>query len=202
MPSFTIHEAVAKEMNKELKKDDLLFTIGSIAPDCWRNATKFGYEDRTLSHFTNKELNKDNEDYELFYKKYNKYLDDPFYLGYLLHLITDTYWRDTIYPEYHKLAKEGVKREDIRSDSHYIDQELAKYYKFSIFDTANINIHSNIEELDLTGLNGTLNYVNEVLSKRKSGKSKYITLDITIRSVNRTIEYIKKELERLSKIYD
>ena len=49
MPSFIIHASVAKEYNKKHKLDDLLFIVGSIAPDCWRNSKLFGYENRYLS---------------------------------------------------------------------------------------------------------------------------------------------------------
>ena len=59
-----------EKYNKKHKLDDLLFIVGSIAPDCWRNSKLFGYENRYLSHFTNTQLNNENEDYQMFFLKY------------------------------------------------------------------------------------------------------------------------------------
>ena len=84
MASSMIHLAVAKEVNKELKRDYRKLYIGSIAPDISKNIG----ETKEFSHFL------DNPDIDIpnldrFLEKYKKYLYDDFVMGYYLHLITD-----------------------------------------------------------------------------------------------------------------
>ena len=50
MPSARIHEAIAKKINKEIRMDELLLRIGTVAPDSWRNALpKSSNKDKYLS---------------------------------------------------------------------------------------------------------------------------------------------------------
>lgn len=67
MPPFTIHAAVAKELNKELILNEEEFLVGSIAADCWRNNRE--KTNRYLSHFQSDKLGFDNENYDYFYDK-------------------------------------------------------------------------------------------------------------------------------------
>ena len=210
MPSFIIHASVAKEYNKKHKLDDLLFIVGSIAPDCWRNSKLFGYENRYLSHFTNTQLNNENEDYQMFFLKYHNHLDNPFYLGYLIHLITDTFWRDVIYKEYELIINKKMDKEKlnnyIRNENHYLDSSLIKYYQlkeFPIYESQIPLFNASIDEIDLTGLfgpSGTLAYANNIINNKENNKPKYINFEHLLNDINRTVEYVEKELNRLKTI--
>lgn len=98
MPPAKVHEVIAKEMNKNYKYDELLLRIGSVAPDCWRNVSlSSGIKDKYFTHFWNYRSNeKQANDYEEFYFKYYDYMSNPICFGYLLHLITDQYWKTNI----------------------------------------------------------------------------------------------------------
>ncbi len=179
MPSFTIHEAVALEVNKKLKLPEEELLLGSIAPDCWRNAKIFGKEDRTLSHFSTKESY--DEKYWLFYKKYKEKLSNPFVMGYLIHLMTDYYWRiivtnrlkfnldnkvvyrnkdGTIYDTSND--KNSFKYEN--KNIHGLDRDLFAYYKIKkMRHIEELNITNPIEEIDMTGLNDTIDYANRMI---------------------------------------
>ena len=93
MPASAIHMSVANIINKKLKQPSFEFTIGNIAPDCWRHSLL--HNDKHLSHFsTDTEINGIKmkiENYEKFIEKYKNKLDDPFVLGYLTPLMTDNY---------------------------------------------------------------------------------------------------------------
>ena len=207
MPSFIIHASVAKEYNKKNNLDDLLFTIGSIAPDCWRNSKLFGYENRYLSHFTIIQINNENEDYQRFFLKYRNQINNPFYLGYLIHLITDTFWRNVIYKEYAHIINKEMDKEElnnfIRKENHYLDSSLINYYHFKEFPIYESQIPSfdvNIDEIDLTGLfgpSGTLAYANKIISNHENKESKYISFDHLLNDINRTVDYVEKEINRL-----
>ena len=123
--------------------------------------------------------------YTEFYLKYYNHLENPFYFGYLLHLITDQYWKSTIDPKYFYeengipkcRLKNGTTIEDKDWFSYYetlkIQKRLAKEYHLSLLPTKKEdipNFECNIDELNLNGLfgsNGTVNYINTKLNTRK-----------------------------------
>lgn len=84
MASSVIHICVAKKINETLKLNEQQFYLGSIAPDI----SKFIGEPREKTHFIT-ELNSDVPNISLFLEKYKSYLNDPFVLGYFVHLYTD-----------------------------------------------------------------------------------------------------------------
>ena len=86
MASAIIHIAVAKEINKHLHCDEKQLLLGSIAPDL----SKQTGSSRIQSHFQIEEEEPPHLD--LFLEKYENQLDNPFLLGYYIHLYTDYLW--------------------------------------------------------------------------------------------------------------
>ena len=189
MPSFIIHEAVGKELSKKLSVDKDIFLIGNIAPDCWRNAENFGFENRRLSHFQPLDLNVfEHENYELFYSKYKNALYNSFHLGYLTHLITDNYCR-------HK----GYFYKNENREIHDIDIPLIEHYKLEklpLIDELE-DFSSSIEELDITGLNGTIIYTNDILDNPKELTESEFKIDIVSKQIDEVCNYVLSELDRL-----
>ena len=87
MASSVIHIAVAKEINKKLKRDEQKLFIGTIAPDI----SKLIGENKVKSHFLGSEKT-DRPDLYKFLAKYKNYLYDDFVMGYYIHLFTDFLW--------------------------------------------------------------------------------------------------------------
>lgn len=221
MPSARIHEAIAKEINKEFNMDEILLRVGTVAPDSWRNVeTKDGFKDKNITHFWDFRI-KDGEanNYEEFYLKYYNNLENPFYFGYLLHLITDQYWKTYVDPIYffnedgiNKVKlKDGSSHEDKNWYSYYedlkIQKQLCKTYnlgKLPIEEKDIPNFECEIDELNLTGLfgtHGTLNYINnKIMPEEKIEESKIFDLDDFVKYINDTINFIKKELVNLAKL--
>ena len=67
-------------------------------------------KDKYLTHFWDFRI-KDGQanDYQEFYLKYYNKLNNPFYFGYLVHLIVDQYWKTYIDPKFEAL-KNGIHR--------------------------------------------------------------------------------------------
>lgn len=89
MASAIIHICVAKEINKILKVDEKQLFLGSIAPDI---SKQIG-QTKEKSHF----LSTPKEDVPnifAFLEKYQTQLENPFLLGYFIHLYTDKLWFD------------------------------------------------------------------------------------------------------------
>lgn len=87
MASSVIHLAVAKEINKVLRFDEEKLLIGSIARDI---AKCIGRKKYTTHFLPN--TGTDIPDLNLFLEKYEDKLNDPFVLGYYIHLYTDYFW--------------------------------------------------------------------------------------------------------------
>ena len=99
MPSWNIHLAVAKEVNKKLKLDKNSFYFGNTVPDIDYNMKLT----RKETHYYNipcpncpKEIL---PDINLFLKDYQDKLQNPLIMGIYVHLLTDYYFNSKIYPK-------------------------------------------------------------------------------------------------------
>ena len=87
MASAIIHIAVAKEINKKLNMNEKELFLGTIAPDIRKHLG----ETKVKSHFlTENSTNLPNLKY--FLSKYQSNLNNPFIMGYYIHLFTDYLW--------------------------------------------------------------------------------------------------------------
>lgn len=107
MASAIIHIAITNNLNKKLKRDKTKILIGTIAPDI----AKMLGETKKRSHFQ-KEDHDNIPRLNLFLKKYQKYLDDDFVLGYYIHLFVDYLWFKYFIPEIINNDKKLIKRLD------------------------------------------------------------------------------------------
>ena len=221
MPSARIHEAIAKEVNKKFNMNDLLLRIGTVAPDCWRNVTEeSGIKDKYLSHFWNFRVKQGQaNDYEEFYLKYYNHLCEPFYFGYLIHLIVDQYWKTNIDSRYeikkngtkYVKLKDGTLRKDENWFSYFeglkMQKQIAKIYNLGFFPINSNEINNfecSIDEVNLTGLfgeKGTLSYINkEIMPSTNDEESVIYDNDSIIMAIKETTNFVFKELERLKKL--
>ena len=224
MPSARIHEVIIKEINKDYDFDELLLRIGTIAPDSWRNIRlKHDIKNKYASHFLDFR-EKDNLAYNYveFYLKYYKNLSNPFYFGYLVHLIVDKYWKKNIDKRFYKINKYGkaYKFRDgsykkissffLYKDSLKMQSTLAYIYKLSdlpINREYYKHLECNIDELNLDGLfdeDGSLGYIKkDILPKNYESEIAIYDVDLIIKYINETVNFVKEELERLKQIkYD
>ena len=216
MPPARIHEAIAKEINKNKNYDELLLRIGTVAPDSWRNV-ETGIKDKYTTHFWNFKIKEGQaNDYQEFYLKYYNDLSNPFYFGYLIHLIVDQYWKTNIDPLYiteqngikgFKL-KDGTFKEDKDNWSYYdslkMQRQIAKIYNLDKFPIEKINLKCNIDEINQEGIfgkTGTLNYINEnCLPNGNDEEPEISDINVIIKQIKETAHFVQKELEKLEKI--
>lgn len=221
MPSARIHEVISIIINKDYKYDELLLRIGTVAPDSWRNVESgCGIKDKYLSHFWDFRIKEGQaNDYLKFYIKYYDDLSNPFYFGYLIHLIVDQYWKTYIdnnfvlYKngiKYYKL-KDGSLHDDLNyygyRESLKIQKQLAKKYKLGLFPIYMKDINNficNIDELNLNGLfgqKGTLNYINtNIFYNEDDIESDVYDISVIDKYINDTVVFVKKELKKLEDI--
>lgn len=218
MPSARIHEVIAKKINNDYNFNEKLLRIGTVSPDCWRNVPKnSGIKDKYLSHFWNFRITSGQaNDYINFYIKYYDDIYNPFYFGYLIHLIVDQYWKTNIDPRYNiKVNNESYvidKNKNLIKDENWLSyyegikmqRRLAKKYSlddFPLYQKDIPNFTCSIDELNLNGLfgeNGSLDYINKELSMSDSIEESSIFDDESIEAaINECTIFVKEELKRL-----
>ena len=132
MATWITHLRIAEKVFKELNNlDETAFYIGAIAPDSGRMVDNFTYlPSKDVSHWKREGVSYEQrfDDNAEFYKKYAEDEKDSllfsFYLGYYVHILTDTmYVRDIIHPYIEKNGKPHWREniEGIRKGWYEID---------------------------------------------------------------------------------
>lgn len=186
MPAATIHRCVGKKILEITNMytdeyDKKLFEIGCVAPDSWKNTSRYKNSPlpkkikRRASHFSPE--GKYIEYYLNFYDKYKPTIDDPFMMGYLIHLMTDFYWRYIMFYNYFNRdgsirlldgssvnGEKGVRKTLLKNETAKIATLISKEYKLKWLDQLSdneIERLTKIDELEYDGLNETLIYDNK-----------------------------------------
>lgn len=99
MPSWSIHLAVAKKVNKKLKLNEELFLYGNLIPDVDKGTSITRYD----AHYYNENLpfptvpQEKMIDINKFLDIYKNKLNNPLILGYYSHLLTDQFYNEKVY---------------------------------------------------------------------------------------------------------
>ena len=186
MPAGGIHLCIAKKLaDKNKKLDNFEFYVGNIAPDSWRNSASTKYK----SHFNSRICT---NDYMKFFDKYKDHLDNMFVLGYFVHLITDRYWYgNKLYPNDYVVPPADYHREISE-----ISSSLMKKYNIDKLNHIDNNFINLVEELETSGINKTIDYLNKENYQVDYGIMKY-DINIIEKEIEETYNFIIKELERL-----
>ena len=187
MASSVIHLCIAKEVNKEIKKDESKILIGSIAPDI----SKMIGESKFISHFQEEESDVPN--IEWFLKKYKHYLNDDFVLGYYIHLYTDYLWFKYFMTEIINENKNVIKKLDgtlvkcneemfskyIYNDYTNLNVQLIDEYDLDlkVFYNELPEMNKIIEEIPMDRLNVIIDKAGVIIANSKETKA--LTIDIT-----------------------
>lgn len=192
MPASITHRAIAKEVNTRLCRftndtDYRLYEIGSIIPDSWRylqetelDIEKLKYA-RAKAHF---KINKNIEDYIFFFNKYRQHIDEPFYLGYLVHIMTDNYFRN--------YTVENNSYEQLEKVYSWI-QKKYELDKMSLVSTKEFSFIPILDELDTTHVNISINFINN------TNPTRIINNDINTveKQINECVDFIVNEITNL-----
>ena len=179
MASSIIHIAVAKELNKRLKRNESEYLIGSIAPDI----AKIVGISRNLTHFETDDTAIPNLDY--FLSKYKKDLNNDFVMGYYIHLLTDYFWYKYFYTDIVnentiteldgtqlKLSWEEI-RDMIYNDYTNLNIKLIEEYNLDlkVFYNDLPDIENIIEEIPMDRLDKLMEKTGLIIENSKLNKA-------------------------------
>jgi len=139
MPMPVIHLCIAKSLLETLKiQDKASFYMGSIAPDAiYRIPTYYDlegmYENYLTAHLTIQDFDAWRKNVIDFISSDNKNQD--FYTGYGVHVLTDIYWKETVFAPFQKECSELGKSYSETRAIYYSDAEIfdkAFYESFNL----------------------------------------------------------------------
>lgn len=204
MASAIIHLCVAKEVNKYLKMDENSILLGSIAPDI---AKQIG-QTKEISHFLDYTNEDDIPNIDRFLRKYRDSLDNPFNMGYFIHLLTDKYWfRDYVYQYIERYTKESTKKKItytaiknvIYNDYTNINIDLIDKYTLplDLFYNEFTIPSTNITEIPVDKLDILIEKMGMIIAESKEEKTfMFDTTDIEI-FISNSVKYIIKDIQML-----
>ncbi|HAB67207.1 MAG TPA: hypothetical protein DCE23_07560 [Firmicutes bacterium] len=204
MASAIIHLCVAKEVNKYLKMDENNILLGSIAPDI---AKQIG-QTKEISHFLDYTNEDDIPNIDRFLRKYRNTLNNPFNMGYFIHLLTDKYWfRDYVYQYIERFTKNNTKkkvtytaiRDVIYNDYTNINIDLIDKYMLplDLFYNDFTVPSTDITEIPVDKLDILIEKMGLIIAESKEEKTfMFDTTDIEI-FISNSVKYIIKDLQLL-----
>lgn len=204
MASAIIHLCVAKEVNKYLKMDENNLLLGSIAPDI---AKQIG-QTKEISHFLDYTNEDDIPNIDRFLRKYKDTLNNPFNMGYFIHLLTDKYWfRDYVYQYIERYTKNNTKkkitytaiRDVIYNDYTNINIDLIDKYMLplDIFYNDFTVPSTEITEIPADKLDILIEKMGMIIAESKEEKTfMFDTTDIEI-FISNSVKYIIKDMQML-----
>ncbi len=220
MPSSAIHRCVSKRVREKLNiyndsDTSLFYELGSVAPDCWKDSLKYQnsplpkHQKRRASHFSTESENFI-EDYNAFYQKYHPTINDPFLVGYFVHLITDNYWRTNMFLKYFLkdnkvkmldgtiLTLDREKRKELLSkENKQMSYQISKYYnlqKIRYLSTLEIASLPKMEEVEFNIINDTVEFINFEANNNNHHTFKVYNIDNFINGVESCSDFIIDQL--------
>lgn len=206
MASSIIHMAVAKEINKVLKRNNDKILIGAIAPDISKNIG----ESKVNSHFLD---NIDNNipNIDCFLKKYKEKLYDDFVMGYFIHLYTDYLWFKYFISEIYesdvvtKLDGTHVKCTGnminmyIYNDYTNLNIKLIEEYDMDlrIFYREPPQLDNIIDEIPMEQIKIIINKVSLIIENTKTYKDLLFNIDNIKKFIEMNVELILSRLKEL-----
>ena len=205
MASVMIHLAIAKKVNKQLKMQDNLLYLGTIAPDLSKELN----ERKDKSHFFS---DTKHIDIDKFVNKYKYKMWYPYVMGYFIHLYTDKLWEEEFLPKFVNQSNVKLKDGGMSIPDHNILEKLIyddctnltltlidKYnIKLSLFFNEVILPKVEVDEVDTKKLNILVNKMSTILSDDK----KKDTLIFDWKEVIKFINYASREITKYLKSLD
>lgn len=204
MASAIIHLCVAKEINKYLKMDENYLLLGSIAPDI---SKQIG-ETKEISHFLDHSNEDDIPNIDRFLLKYRSELNNPFEMGYFIHLLTDKYWfRDYVYKFIERYTQDKVKKNVTYTALKDLIYNDYTNLNITLIDNHNLNLDlfyneiempkSKIIEIPVDKLDILIEKMGLIIEDSKEEKTFIFDSSDIEEFIKNTVKYIIRDIQML-----
>ena len=126
--------------------DENYLLLGSIAPDI---SKQIG-ETKEISHFLDHSNEDDIPNIDRFLAKYRSELNNPFEMGYFIHLLTDKYWfRDYVYKFIERYTQDKIKKNVTYTALKDLIYNDYTNLNITLIDNHNLNLDLFYNEIEL-----------------------------------------------------
>ena len=230
MPAWITHIVTANKVLEKINIEDKnSFIFGNILPDINNGYFVKNLKnilDHTQTHFTLEEDLRKNEfnynNIERFKKEYSNYMSNPIVLGYLVHMLTDSYWNEIAHNQHYiyndnnefigcKLLDNNIlkcvrrtavriKQKDFNIFGDFLLQQnkiTLPNYNNKLLEYSNIIKENPIVEEDIEKTISYLEYI--VLNSKLDETYKYqmFTKEELIEKFDASIEFIIKSIKKV-----
>lgn len=208
MASALIHISVAKKINEKLKTNPKQLYLGTIAPDI---AKHLGQTKET-THFQKTSYD-DNPILENFLDKYKDDLNNPYTLGYYIHLYTDKLWFNNFFNEYvfssYIHLKDGTDACMEYKEMHELIYQDYTNLNISLIDHYNLDLslfyediekpNTKITEVPVDKLNILIDHMGMIIKNSKNEKNYIFDCENVIKFIDEVSEIIYEDIIYLLK---
>jgi hypothetical protein len=208
MASAIIHISVAKKINEKLKMNSKQLYLGAIAPDM---AKHLG-QTKNTTHFQKSAF----DDYPIledFLDKYKDDLNNPYTLGYYIHLYTDKLWFNNFFNEYvfssYIHLKDGTDASMEYKEMHELIYQDYTNLNISLIDHYNLDLslfyedienpNTKITEVPVDKLNILIDHMGIIIENSKNEKNYIFDCDDVIKFIDEASEIIFEDIIYLLK---
>lgn len=147
MPSHIIHLSIASDINKKINLNSDEILLGSIMPDL----TVSGHYH---SHYPDeKQIVKQTATPDLFVKVNRQFMDNPIFVGILIHLLTDKFYNSYFFDNYYVYDSNNnsiglrINNQEVKFESSIIKNikhhEFDEYDKYLLFNKPMLTFKNN-----------------------------------------------------------
>ena len=196
MAQRTIHYLFGEIFSQHVElKDKKRFLLGSVLPDAYADVS-----DRDKTHFKHRmpELNKTYFDFDKFKEQYSELMQkDDLYLGYYMHLVEDSFYRNYIYCGRFTMPKCREEVPFLHNDYHILNSYITEKYKINnILEPVDISDEPLCEIADFRVAEFIADMENDFTEQTK-GETVFVTEDMLDEFIEK---YISEGIEELKSI--
>jgi hypothetical protein len=184
--------------------DEDYILLGSIAPDI---SKQIG-ETKEISHFLDHSNEDDIPNIDRFLSKYKSELNNPFEMGYFIHLLTDKYWfRDYVYKFIERYTRDKVKKNITYTALKDLIYNDYTNLNITLIDNHNLNLdifyneielpESKIMEIPVNKLDILIEKMGLIIEDSKEEKTFVFDSNDIEEFIKNTVKYIIRDIQML-----
>ena len=193
MGSRVMHYCIASLIAERIVIDNKdHFILGCIAPDI----NKYMDISKDITHFVDRdEANKGSINYLRFVEKYRNRITEPFYLGYLCHLISDVVWSNDTYFKIVEFNSREERKEILKMcyrDFWRLNGKIINHYSLSLIPISLPSI--GIDEINVEYMPELIEWIRRDFAFEADTAKEQ--LELFDNDNSQIIEYIEKSVDK------
>lgn len=195
MAQRTIHYLFGELFSKQIElKDKHRFLLGNVLPDAYANGM-----DRDKTHFTVKTDTQVYFDFGKFREEYAELIcSDDLYLGYYMHLVEDTFYRQFLYSDHVIRPSSPEEVAMLHNDYHILNSHIVNKYQLQNVLTFPVDLkNESISDIAEFRSNEFLKDMSGDFMDQTTGTTRFLTEELLDEFIEEYVSLGLKELQSI-----